>query len=116
MKNIYFLIAFLTFWVSGVAQDATKTEGTITYEQVKKLDIQLEGDASGFADMLPKERKSLKSLLFTPESSLYQKKESEEDEAISIDQGGANVMIKMEEPENIIFTHLEDGNQIEQRE
>jgi len=111
MKKLYFLIAVLFVSIIVFAQ-----EGSITYEQVMKMEIKLEGDASAFADMLPKERKSLKSLLFTAESSLYQNKEKEEDETVRMEHGGANVMIRMEEPENKVFTDLESGEKIEQRE
>ncbi|MBN2774353.1 MAG: GLPGLI family protein [Prolixibacteraceae bacterium] len=116
MKNLYFLIAAIFIIGSVTAQNEISNEGSITYEQVVKIEIKLDGDASAFADMLPKERKSLKSLLFTPEMSLYQNKESEEDESMHMSQGGANVMIRMAEPENIIFTDLSKGEQIEQRE
>lgn len=111
MKKLNFLIVTLLISLIGFTQ-----EGTITYQQVVKMEIKLEGDASAFADMLPKERKSLKSLLFTSESSLYQNTEKEEDETLHMEQGGANVMIRMEEPENKVFTDLESGNKIEQRE
>lgn len=90
--------------------------GMVVYEEVTKLEIKLEGDASQFAHMLPKERKSNKVLFFNENMSLYENKANDEDETMSMNSGHANVMIKMAEPENKVFTDLESKKQIEQRE
>jgi GLPGLI family protein len=105
----------LTF-TSSFALAQENTSGKVVYEELVKLDIKLEGDASQFAHMLPKERKSYKVLYFNENSSLYENKASEEDETMSMNSGHANVMIKMAEPENKVFTDLESKKQLEQRE
>ena len=92
------------------------TSGKVKYEQVVKLEIKLEGDAAQFADMLPKERRSNKVLYFSPEASLYENGEKAEDQNMSMNSGGGNVMIRMEEPENKIYTDLKNKKQLEQRE
>lgn len=112
-KKLLFVFLILNILVVQ-AQD--NTVGTVNYQQVVKLDIKLEGDASQFANMLPKERKSNKILYFTPQATLYENGEKEEDPNMSMNSGGANVMIRMEEPENKVFTDLEKKKQIEQRE
>ena len=38
--------------------------GKIFYDEKIKLDIKLEGDAAQYAEMLPKERKSVKDIVF----------------------------------------------------
>ncbi|MDX1283880.1 MAG: GLPGLI family protein [Draconibacterium sp.] len=116
-RNIFFIsltFAFtLTFAISFAQEN---TSGKVVYEEVMKLEIKLEGDAAQFAHMLPKERKSNKVLYFNQESSLYENKAKEEDETMSMSSGHANVMIKMAEPENKVFTDLESKKRIEQRE
>lgn len=112
-RCLLFSLGLLGFFFVN-AQD--NTSGTVIYEQVVKLEIKLEGDAAQFASMLPKERKSSKILYFSPEFSLYENKVSEEDETMNMSSGGANVMIKMAEPENKVFTSLKNNQQIEQRE
>jgi len=112
-KSFLFVLAIIAAIIVGAQEN---TSGTVKYEQVVKIDIKLDGDAAQFADMLPKERKSNKVLYFNPKSSLFENGEKAEDQNMSMSSGGGNVMIKMEEPENKIFTDLEKKNQLEQRE
>ena len=114
MKKTILFIPVLCFIQVLSAQE--NTSGTVVYEQVVKLEIKLEGDAAQFADMLPKERKSKKILYFNSEESLFENAEAKEDEAMSMHSGGGNVMIKMQEPENVIYTDLSEKKQVEQRE
>ncbi|MDX1286036.1 MAG: hypothetical protein R3182_13535, partial [Draconibacterium sp.] len=106
--------AFVFASVFSFAQE--NSSGKVIYEQVMKLEIKLDGDAAQFAHMLPKERKSSKVLFFNQESSLYENKAKDEDETMNMSSGHGNVMIKMAEPENKVFTDLESKKQIEQRE
>ena len=114
MKQLLLLIPFLIIGFFLNAQE--NNSGTVVYEQIMKLDIKLDGDAAQFAHMMPKERKSNKVLYFSTEATLFENGKSSEDEAMSMNSGGANVMIKMEEPENKVFTDLASKKQIEQRE
>lgn len=114
MKRSFLLLLIIITTTIVRAQD--NTSGTVKYDQVVKIEIKMQGDAAQFADMLPKERKSKKVLYFNPKSSLYENGEKAEDQNMSMNSGGGNVMIKMEEPENKIFTDLEKKNQLEQRE
>lgn len=114
MKKSLLLIQAIILGLFLNAQE--NTSGTVIYEQVMKLDIKLEGDAAQFAHMMPKERKSNKVLYFNTEATLFENGKSGEDEAMSMNSGGTNVMIKMEEPENKVFTDLASKKQIEQRE
>ena len=110
------LLFILTVIAALFVRAQDNTSGTVKYEQVVKLEIKLEGEAAQFTDMLPKERKSNKVLYFNPKASLYENGEKAEDQNMSMSSGGGNVMIRMEEPENKIFTDFEKKNQLEQRE
>ncbi len=75
MKKLIITLGLLMAVLLIYAQENEGTQitrGKIIYEQVSKLDIQLEGDAAEFADMLPTETKSRKMLIFTPETTLYE--------------------------------------------
>lgn len=114
MRKLLLFIPIIILGLNSIAQD--NTSGTIVYEQVIKLDIKLVGDAAQFAHMLPKERKSNKVLYFNIDTSLFENGESQEDESMSMSSGGGNVMIKMQDPENKVFTNLKSKKQIEQKE
>ncbi len=111
------MLAFFLCAAITEAQDNTMTGGKVIYDEVMKLDIKIDGDASQFAHMLPKERKSVKVLFFNPEESLYEKG-GEEDESIDkvVESGEAMVQIKMTEPDNKLYTNLDKKSKIEQKE
>ncbi len=110
------LIFIAVFLLSFSLKSQENISGKVVYEQVVKLEIKLEGDASQFAHMLPKERKSKKILYFSPAATLYENDKSAAQDDVSLNSGGSNVMIRMAEPENKVFTNLEDKKQVEQRE
>jgi GLPGLI family protein len=114
MKKFYITPVLFLFGMAVFAQE--NNQGTVTYEQVVKLEIKLEGDASQFASMMPKERKSKKTLIFNQEASVYKNLKNEGNEPMDMEQGGTRVMIKMDEPDNITFTDLKNNTQVEQRE
>ncbi len=90
--------------------------GSVIYDQIVQLNIQLEGDAAQYADLLPKERKSEKILHFSEEAALFENYHTDNpEEALDTQQEGS-VMIKMAEPDNKTFTDLKEGEQIEQKE
>lgn len=90
--------------------------GSVIYDQIVQLNIQLEGDAAQYADLLPKERKSEKILHFSEEAALFENHHTDNpEEALDAHQEGS-VMIKMAEPDNKTFTDLKEGEQIEQKE
>jgi GLPGLI family protein len=112
MKKTIFTFFMLMMSTAIFAQ----TSGTVTYEQVVKLEIKLEGESAQFASMMPKERKSLKSLSFNEQASLYKNLKADEEQPMAMEHGGAQIMIKMNEPDNQTFTNLSENTQIEQRE
>ena len=119
MKKTILLITSVFLGIGLLAQEQTASmnQGKVIYEDVMKLEIKLDGAAAAFADQLPKERKSKKELLFSPDVSLYQKaKESESAEDVAMSSGGAMIQMKMMEPENKLFYDIEKGSTVEKRE
>lgn len=117
-KSILVFLALLsgTLVIAQQANNGFLLSGSVMYEQIDQLDIQLEGDAAQFAHSLPKERKSEKILHFTEEATLFENHKTEDaEEAMDMD-GGGRMMIKMAEPDNKVYTDLEKGQQIEQKE
>ncbi len=92
------------------------TAGKITFEQVIQIDVKLEGDAAHLAGMIPKERRSEKVLWFNATAALFENGTTAPPGDIAAHQGGANVMIRMAEPENKVYTDLSTGVRTELRE
>lgn len=117
-KSIFFLGLMMTGALLMAQENSNGflLSGSVIYEQIVQLNIQLEGDAAQFADALPKERKSEKILLFNEEESLFENHQTEDaEEAMDMHEGGG-MMIKMAEPDNKTYTDLKKGEQIEQKE
>lgn len=117
MKKLIILSISVLFYSGAMAQ-TDNTKGQVIYETVRKLEIKIQGgEASQFQNMLPKERKSNKELLFNSDASLYHSNNAkQDDDVVQESSGGANVMIKMQEPNDIIFCDLKAKTNIEQRE
>jgi len=109
----------MAFTMLGAQNDPAKAirSGKVVYEDKAKIEIHLEGDAAALAASLPKERKSLKSLVFNEKASLYtnQKQEEAADDQVA-EAGGTRVMMRMMEPDNKMYTDFAGKKQIEQRE
>lgn len=117
-KSIVVLLAVVTGSMVMAQQgpDGFLLAGTVRYQQTTKLDIQLEGDAAQFAHAMPKERKSEKILHFSEEAALFENHHTDDpEEAMDMD-GGGTMMIKMVEPDDKVFSDLENRLQIEQKE
>lgn len=98
-----------------VAGQSGKISGVVTYESTRKLQIKLEGHDLP-ADM-PKEMKSVKELLFTMEEAIFRGTNSNlEEEALQEATGGSNIMLRMREPEVVIYSDLRTRINTEQRE
>jgi hypothetical protein len=116
---ILVLAGIAMFQVAVAQNDGKKiTSGTVKYEEKVKLDIHLEGDGAQFSNMLPKERKSNKILVFNQDEALYtnNKDVAEEEDIMSDVEGGGMIQVHMEEPDNRLYTDLKTKKQIEQRE
>lgn len=116
MKKAVLIAAMTIHSIIGHTQSSTPvTSGTVTYEEKMKLEIKLEGESEQYSEMLPKERTEKKTLLFSPEASLYQNSGSTETEEIQEQEGGAVVM-RIYNDDDKIFRDLVANTRTEQRE
>ena len=114
MKKILTLIC--TLLCCGILFSQTPgTSGTIVYEQKIKFQINLGGQSIPGVDTLPQERKSSKSLNFTPEATFYQNAKNTDDNQMGMD-APEGVQIMMVEPEDIIYSDITALSTTEQRE
>jgi GLPGLI family protein len=112
MKTILTICCALALVSAASAQT-----GTIRYKDTRKIEIHLDGDASEMQSMLPKERTSSHILYYTPETSLYSNEKQLDDQDVNQEiEGGGTVMIKMQEPEDQIYSDFKNQKTIEQRE
>jgi GLPGLI family protein len=113
-------IGLMAFTLLGAQEEPAKAilSGKVIYEETTKLDIHLDGMGAELAASLPKERKSIKSLIYNENASLYAKEKEKDGKAEDVmsESGGTKVMIKMTEPANTMFTDFAGKKQIEQRE
>ncbi len=116
MKNYLFLLASLLLFFYSAAQ-VSETSGIVKYEKVVKVEITLQGDAARFQDMVPRERKAIKELLFTEDASLFRNAPRNNDEAAMDDQGpGMRMRFRMMDPEDIAYHDISINKAIEQRD
>lgn len=117
--TISIFTGLMAFTMLGAQSDPAKAirSGKVVYEDMAKIEIHLDGEAAELAASLPKERKSLKSLVFNENASLYTNQKSDESQEDHMaESGGMMVMVKMTEPDNKMFTDFAAKKQIEQRE
>lgn len=103
----------LVFGFSAKAQS-----GTVVYNETRKLEIHIDGgDAAEIANRLPKERKSIHILYYTPDASLYANGKQADDQDIAEDvEGGRKVVLKMNEPQDQVYLDFKNQKIIEQRD
>lgn len=116
MKKIMILLTLSLFTLTVFTQNTEHTTGKVTYIDIVKMEVKIEGDASQFSHLLPNEMKSLKELIFTKEASLYQKAEVEVKIKEVTQSEEQPIKIMMEEPLNIVFTDLVNKSVVEQKE
>ena len=118
MKKLIFAFGFLVTLSMVNAQQTNNgflLSGSVVYEELVKLDIQLEGVDAQMAAQIPKERKTEKILHFTEEAAIFenhQKDDPEED----VPMEGSGMIFKMYEPDNKTYIDLIHKKVIEQQE
>ena len=88
-------------------------QGKITYERKSQLQIQVNDPA--FSNMLPKERKDKFELLFADNKTLWRATE-EQPEEMNFDNGGAQIRIMTPGSNDVLYSDLNSGKKVEQRE
>lgn len=114
MKTAIFFSALLFGALCTQAQQ--NTSGKIVFEETIKMEIKLQGeDAERFRDMIPKERKFRKTLLYTPGASLYSAEKAPVEE-MSSEHEGAVVRMRVSNSDEKVFCDLQKGERIEQKD
>lgn len=110
MKKLVFVFACaLPFF--GMAQES---EGVITFEKKVNMHKKLGEDSQDMKAFVPEFQTSKTELLFTSTELLYRELEGEDE--MNTEHDGANVMIKMKRPENVIYWDLQNSKKVEQKE
>lgn len=98
-----------------------QTQGTVTYKETIKLDIQFElpeGMDEAMLAQIPNSQSSLKVLYFNETESIFKDAPEEESEGMSWNgsSGGAEVSMVMRQPESSFYLNFDEAKRIEQRE
>jgi len=118
MRKLQIAFGFLLFLATVSAQQANNgflLSGEVVYQEIVKMDIQLEGVDEQMAAQIPKERKSEKVLHFTEEEAMFENKLKDDPEENMHTEGGG-MMIKMYQPDNKTYIDLTNKKVIEQKE
>ncbi len=114
MKNIFLSITASLLVLGASAQ--TKN-AKVTYDEKIAIKLELTGEAAQFASMLPKEQKATKTLHFNEDGAIYLTEKAPEATEINQEtEGGGEVRIKMNRPEEITFCDLKKNKKVEQKE
>lgn len=108
--------ALITTLLPGlsVAQDI---EGTVTYKETIKIEIELPPEMEHIRDQIPPERTSEKILEFGEVNSLYKDAPRSEDAGlISSSRGGMTMRMSFEPPDHQIFRNWENDELIEKQD
>jgi len=116
MKKQLVLFTILLLAGRTYGQNGEMLSGVVSYSDVAKVEIKIEGDASQFAHMLPNEIKSEKQLVFTKDETIYKSKEEATNLEDAMSEGGQVMKISMGVSNDILYTSLEDGKTIEQKD
>lgn len=118
MRKLVFTFGFLFTLALLSAQTANNgflLSGEVVYQEIVKLDIQLEGVDEQMAAQIPKERKSEKVLHFTEDEAMFENLLKDDPEENMHTEGGG-IMIKMYQPDNKTYMDLKNKQVIEQKE
>ncbi|MBK9358130.1 MAG: GLPGLI family protein [Bacteroidales bacterium] len=101
----------------ALAFAASAQSGTVVYNETMKLEIHIDGMDAGMAEMLPKERKSVKMLHFTPDASIYVNGKQNEDQEVAEEMaGGGTMVIRMDEADEQLYYDIKNQKITEQRD
>jgi GLPGLI family protein len=115
MKKQLLLLPACLFMTAVVLAQNT---GKITYNEKVKLNLSTSGIDEQFKDLIPQEQNAKKLLYFNTDAALYEndkavaKKPDEPDQQ----QGNVRIRIKMDVPDDKIYTDLKGKKVIEQRD
>ncbi|TFH37927.1 MAG: GLPGLI family protein [Bacteroidia bacterium] len=114
MKRSFALLA--TIMTTGLVALFGQS-GTIQFEEVRKIEIKLEGEMAHLMENMPKEQRSGKSLYFSPQATIYKESEEKtEDQNMAMEGENGGIRIMMSAPDNKTYIDLEKNRIIEQKE
>lgn len=111
MKN-YLTILFAIIISCLQAQQ----EGRIVFEETIKFEIELSEEMKQFADMIPNEQNSQKEFIYNSTSSIFKTLVKEQDEEQSFMNGGVQVQIMTDNPENEMYKNFDDQKFIQKED
>ncbi len=112
MKKLLLVLLSITIVVIAVAQE--NTSGTVTYEEIDKIEIQIDNISPEMAALIPKENTNKTVLYFNSNTSLYENHQGNSKEEPGELEGGMHIMVSR--PENIVYNDLENKITTEQKE
>jgi GLPGLI family protein len=116
MKRIS-IIGCALLVISGT--QAQQKQGSVVYERTMQMQVSFAGMSDEMQQMIPKSRKDKFELTFGNNQSLYKAAEQEmEDETSFGGDGGGGIQIRMvgQGANDVIYTNLDKGLRVEQRE
>lgn len=109
-------LAILCIAFSQSDNDQVNNEGSVVYEAVQKLNIQLDNMTPEIQAMLPKENRASKKLYFNRHASRYQNIKEIDESSMDRESGGGMVRIMVSHGEDIVYRDLKDNEIVEQKE
>ncbi|MFK5854760.1 MAG: GLPGLI family protein [Bacteroidota bacterium] len=91
-------------------------QGIVTYEEVVKFNIELDGMTLEMQEMLPKESRNDKVLYFNNDASLYTNTKEKDDSSFEQEMEGGSMMVMISTPENIVYRDFKKNKMTEQKE
>jgi len=118
LRKLLFGMGFLCSLTLLHAQGAGNgfmLSGEVIFQEIVKMDIQLEGIDPQIAEQIPRERKSEKVLYFTEEEAMFEN-HVKEDPGDAMPMEGSGIMIRMQQADNKMYMDLKNNKVIEQKE
>ena len=115
MKKATLTILSLAFTLIGFSQ-TDNDQGAVTYEELIKLDIQIDNMTPEMQAMMPKENRNTTILYFNEDVSRYENLELPDDGLIEEETEGGSVKVMISQPETIVYRDLKNKTILEQKE
>lgn len=117
-KSVLTLLSAVVFVVAYSQADTGKSDkqGAVKYEEVAKLDIQIDNMTPEMQDLLPREHRNETVLYFNEDASRYENLAQNNDANIEEESEGGGMKIMISQPENIIYRDLKDQKIVAQKE
>lgn len=99
-----------------IAQDAMAQEGTVTYEEVIKLNIELPPEMAHMAEDIPNSQTNTQILYFNESAALLKNAPEPAEDEINMHSQDGVVRIQMSREENEFFFDFDEDRKVEKRD